>query len=227
MAKSLEEIILSVLDSAEAKDLVFASEDIKSAIELFESVQMCLQQLFGESIERGTPEDDVSTELESTFDLLCEQQNSKEGFRVDSVAIAYFKLGQAVGRQQVIRRNLLPMRTMIEDRLLKQKQGNLAGSKKLYVDYVASLLLDDYVNKYPNEYMNKNIKLSQRARRALKAKLQDHFSDGSANYNVVGYVISESGSSKKLSGALDRKINNKSIHGLDKELIDKLQIKFF
>ena len=203
MAKTLEEIILSILDSSEADNLVFGQEDSQLAIELFESVQACLNFVSdNKKIDEGIPEAYISNELESTFNILLEQQNSTEGYLIDPVAIAFFKLGQSVGRQQVLRRNILPLRSVIEDRLHKQEQGELAKRKKLGVDYVATVLLDEYVKKNPSEYRQKTSNLSQFARAKLKEQLINHFSKGTSNAKLVGYSIGETGSATKLNKAL-------------------------
>lgn len=206
MAKTLEEIILSILDYSEADNLVFGQEDSQLAMELFESVQTCLNFVSEDkSIDRGFPEADIYIELENTFNILLEQQNSTTGYQIDPVAIAFFKLGQSVGRQQVLRRNILPLRKVIEDRLKKQEQGELAKRKKLGVDYVATVLLDEYVKKKPSEYRQKSSDLSQFARAKLKEQLISHFLKGTSNAKLVGYSIGETGSASKLNKALERK----------------------
>lgn len=225
MAKTLEEIILNVLDSSEANNLVFGEENNQLAMELFESVQACLNYVADHKcLDEGSPEKDISDELEATFDILYDQQNSLTGFKVDPVAIAFYKLGQSVGRQQVIRRTVLPLRKIIEDRLNKQKQGELAKRRKLGVDYVTSILLDEYVKKNPDEYLNNGIVLGQFARTKIKNKLQNHFIKGSANAKLVAYSPGETGSATKLNEALKRKINNEKIQWPE-EIITKLEIK--
>lgn len=225
MAKTLEEIILSILDSSEADNLVFGQEDSQLAIELFESIQGCLNFVSdNKKIDEGIPEADISNELESTFNILLEQQNSKEGYRIDPVAIAFFKLGQSVGRQQVLRRNILPLRKVIEDRLNKQEQGELAKRKKLGVDYVATVLLDEYVKKNPFEYRQKTSDLSQFARAKLREQLINHFLKGTSNAKLVGYSIGETGSATKLNKALERKINDERIDWPE-DVITQLEIK--
>jgi hypothetical protein len=225
MAKTLEEILLSVLDSSEVDNLVFGEEGSQLAVELYESVQACLNYVSGhKKIDDGFPEADVSDELENTFNTLHEQQNSSTGYKIDPVAIAFYKLGQSVGRQQVIRRSVLPLRIIIEDRLIKQKQGESAKRKKLGVDYIASVLLDEYIINNPKEYLNNGVKLSQFARSKIKSQLQDHFIKGSVNADIVGYVIGETGSAKKLSDALKRKINGDEITWPE-DIISQLEIK--
>ena len=225
MAKTLEEIILSILDSSDADNLVFGQEDTELAIELFESVQACLNFVStNQEIEDGLPEADINIELENTFNTLLEQQNATTGYQVDPIAIAFFKLGQSVGRQQVIRRNILPLRKVIEDRLKKQEQGELAKRKKLGVDYVATVLLDEYVKKNPSEYRQKSSDLSQFARAKIKEQLINHFLKGTSNAKLVGYSIGETGSASKLSKALERKINNEKIDWPE-EVITQLEIK--
>lgn len=225
MVKTLEEIILSILDSSEADNLVFGQEDTQLAIELFESVQTCLNVVSNnKKINESLPEADVSKELENTFNTLFEQQNSITGYQIDPVAIAFFKLGQSVGRQQVLRRNVLPLRKVIEDRLNKQKQGELAKRKKLGVDYVATVLLDEYVKKNPSEYRQGGSELSQFARAKLKEQLISHFLKGTSNAKLVGYSIGETGSATKLNKALERKINDEKIDW-PKDIINKLEIK--
>jgi len=226
MAKSLDEIILSILDSSEVDDLVYGQENSQLAIELFESVQACLNYVSNnQAIEEGLPEFDINNELENTFNILLEQQNSTAGYQIDPVAIAFFKLGQAVGRQQVLRRNILPLKKIIEDRIVKQEQGELAKRKKLGVDYVVSILLDEYVKNNPDEYLNNGVVLSQFARTKIKNKLQNHFLKGSGNSKVAGIGhVGETGSTDKLSKALKRKINNENIQWPE-EVIAKLEIK--
>jgi len=226
MAKTLEEIILSILDSSEADNLVFGQEDSQLAIELFESVQACLNYVSSNTvIEQGLPEADINDELENTFNTLLEQQNSITGYKVDPVAIAFFKLGQSVGRQQVLRRNILPLKKIIEDRLIKQKQGELAKRKKLGIDYVATALLDHLVVNSPSEFLNNGVILSQFARAKIKNQLQDHFLKGSSNYKVVGSVIvGESGSATRLNTALKRKLNEEKTDW-PKDIITQLEIK--
>lgn len=226
MAKTLEEIILSILDSSEADNLVFGEEDSQLAIELFESIQACLNYVSSHTvIEQGLPEADINDELENTFNTLLEQQNSTTGYQVDPVAISFYKLGQSVGRQQVLRRNILPLKKIIEDRLIKQKQGELAKRKKLGIDYVATVLLEHYVSNNPSEFLNNGVTLSQFGRAKIKNQLQDHFLKGSSNYKVVGSVIvGESGSATRLNNALKRKLNEEKTDW-PKDIITQLEIK--
>lgn len=59
MAKTLEEIILNVLDSSEANNLVFGEENSQLAMELFESVQACLNYVADHKcLDEGSPEKD-------------------------------------------------------------------------------------------------------------------------------------------------------------------------
>jgi hypothetical protein len=226
MAKTLEEILLSVLDSSEVDNLVFGEEDSQLAVELYESVQACLNFISAnQKIDEGLPEADISNELESTFNILLEQQNSTKGYQIDPVAIAFFKLGQSVGRQQVLMRNILPLKKVIEDRLIKQKQGELAKRKKLGIDYVATVLLDHLVVNSPSEFLNNGVILSQFSRGKIKNQLQDHFLKGSSNYKVVGSVIvGETGSATRLSNALKRKLNEEIIDWPE-DIISQLEIK--
>lgn len=224
MAKSLDEIVLSVLDSTAVDNLIFGDEDCLLAAELFESVQECLSYVSNnQSVDEELPEKDIAEELENTFNILYEQQTSTTGYKVDPVAIAFFKLGQSVGRQQVIRRNISPLRKVIEDRLNRQQQGELAKRKKLGVDYVASVLLDEYIKKNPKDYTENGNRLSHNARSKLKGQLINLFLKGTPNARIVGYSIGETGSASKFTEALKRRENNVAVE-YPEDIIKQLEL---
>jgi hypothetical protein len=228
MAKTLEEIILSILDSSEADNLVFGQEDSQSAIELFESVQACLNFVSdSKKIDGGLPEADISHELESTFDTLIEQQNSTTGYQIDPVAIAFYKLGQSVGRQQVLRRNILPLRRVIEDRVIKSDAGRKATSNREGITFIASKILERYVKEHPDAINLQDKCLIRGAKTKLKNKLVELFDfntkRGMNNCQVCGLYdsLSDRTAKDKVKHVVDVYFNDQFVE-IEPELMKQL-----
>jgi hypothetical protein len=228
MAKTLEEIILSILDSSEADDLVFGQENSQLAIELFESVQACLNYVSEhQKIDDGLPEADISDELENTFNTLHEQQNSSTGYKIDPVAIAFYKLGQSVGRQQVIRRSVLPIRTVIEDRIIKSDAGRKATAKKEGITFIAFKLLERYLNENPDVVNHSKQSLIRGTKKNLKNELLKVFDfntkQGMNNCQVCGLYtsLSERTAKDKIKKVVELYFNKQLIE-IDLELMNQL-----
>jgi len=228
MAKTLEEILLSVLDSSEADNLVFGEEDCQLAVELYESVQACLNFVSAnQKIDEGLPEADISNELESTFNILLEQQNSTKGYQIDPVAIAFFKLGQSVGRQQVLRRNIFPLRRVIEDRIIKSDAGRKATSSKEGIIFIASKILERYVKENPDAINLKDKCLIRGAKTKVKNQLVELFDfntkRGMNNCQVCGLYdsLSDRTAKDKVKKVVELYFNKQLIE-IDLELMNQL-----
>jgi len=228
MAKTLEEIILSILDSSEADNLVFGQEDSKLAIELFESVQACLNYVSSNTvIEQGLPEADINDELENTFNTLLEQQNSTTGYKVDPVAIAFFKLGQSVGRQQILRRNILPLRRVIEDRVIKSDAGRKATSNREGITFIASKVLERYVKEHPDAINLQDKCLIRGAKTKVKNQLVELFDfnteRGMNNCQVCGLYdsLSDRTAKDKVKHVVNIYFNDQFVE-IEPELMNRL-----
>ncbi len=229
MVKSTEEIILDVLNAPEDDSLVFANEKSVLASELFESIDYSLNYVTNGNIETSSPEDDIYQELNNSLTLLLNNQNKNTKSSMDELVIAFFKLGQTLGRQQVIRRHIFPLRKIIEERIQNSSGGIKATENRIGADYVASKLLDDFLKNHPDKFDQVKNKIKRGVKAHLKLSLINVFTfedeTGIHNCKICGYyqTMSDKTATQKMKNAVERYIEKKTLN-YPKELIEQIII---
>ena len=143
------------------------------------------------------------------------------------MAIAFFKLGQSVGRQQVIRRNILPLRRVIEDRIIKSDAGRKATSSREGITFIAFKVLERYLKENPEAINLKDKCLIRGAKTKLKNQLVELFDfntkRGMNNCQVCGLYdsLSDRTAKDKVKHVVDAYFNDQFVE-IEPELMNQL-----